>query len=66
MGLAVDVATLDSIRRPTNRRGQPTAPGSAARARISARALAHGGHRDGRIPRRTVMADSPQSAGDLT
>src|SRR5207247_2203270 len=49
-GLAVDVATLDSIRRPTYRRGQPTAPGSAARTRISAPRWHHGGHRDSRIP----------------
>jgi hypothetical protein len=49
-GLAVDVATVDSIRRPTNRRGQPTAPGSAAQARISAPRWHHGGHRGDRIP----------------
>src|SRR6266704_1072521 len=47
-GLAVDVATLDSIRRPIYRRGQP-----ARRDRRRGpgwRALADGGHRDGRIP----------------
>ncbi|MBA0087391.1 MAG: ABC transporter permease, partial [Acidobacteria bacterium Pan2503] len=42
-GLAADVATLDSIRRPIMRRGQPAAPVSAARTRISASRWHHGG-----------------------